>query len=479
VDPKDIFGLIVKADERMKYATDENRDLRKRQARELLVRALDAARASGHDELVEQVETRLSDLGVPSLASTLREAATVEEVVTVGEGSILILGGYGETGRRIAELLPRRTARPLVIAGRDASKARLLAEDLGGRFPGAPVVGARLDAQDVEAARRAMEGVALFVNATTSGVPGAAVTGAAIDAGADVIDLQYPAWDAMAASELAARAETAGRCVVTQAGFHPGVPAALVRWAAARVPELETAWVGGLLRQSGGFPYTPAVDDLVLSFRGYRAHLYRDGQWERIPFTRVESMPAVWFDFGFGRQRTALMDLDEMLALPELVPSIRRCGFSVAGFDPITDWVVGMLIFAALPFWGRRPVKPLSKLLCWSTRTFSRPPYGIVVQLEAEGHTDGRPVGLRLGLFHQDGYDMTAIPAVSMIEQLLDGSARRPGLQPMGLAVDPDRLLADLLSLGARVRLCGRGAVEGLSLGRPPRGVRRRRSRPS
>lgn len=479
MDPSEIFGLIVKADERLKYATEENRDLRTRRARELLVRALHAARAIGDDSLVQQVETRLADLGRPPLAWGSREAVEAGEVVAASEGSVLILGGYGETGRRIAELLARRATRPLVLAGRDPSKASSLAEDLNARFPGVSIVGARLDARDPEAVGRAMDGVALFVNATTSSVPGPAVAGAALDAGADVVDLQFPPWDVMASSGLAARAETLGRCVVTQAGFHPGVPAALVRWAAARVPELETAWVGGLLRESGGFPYTPAVDDLVLSFRGYRAHLYRDGRWEHIPFTRAESMPAVWFDFGFGRQRTSLMDLDEMLALPELVPSISRCGFSVAGFDPVTDWVVGMLIFAALPFWGQRPVTPLSKLLCWSTRTFARPPYGIVVQLEAEGHTGGRSVELRLALSHEDGYDMTAIPAVSMIEQLLDGNARRPGVRPMGLAVDPERLIADVLSMGVRVRMRGRGAVEGLSLSGLTRGARRRRSRPS
>ena len=77
MDPEDIFGLIVRADERLKYATDETRDLRKRQARELLVRALDAARASGNDALAEQGERRLSDLAMPLIvdgAPTLEPA---------------------------------------------------------------------------------------------------------------------------------------------------------------------------------------------------------------------------------------------------------------------------------------------------------------------------------------------------------------------------------------------------------------------
>ncbi|GBC86425.1 hypothetical protein HRbin12_00413 [bacterium HR12] len=63
MEPAEIFELIVKADERVKYATPENADLRRRQARELLERARDAARALGHAELLRQAEIRLADLG--------------------------------------------------------------------------------------------------------------------------------------------------------------------------------------------------------------------------------------------------------------------------------------------------------------------------------------------------------------------------------------------------------------------------------
>jgi hypothetical protein len=63
VDPKEIFELIVKADEKLKYATSGKADVRRRQARDLLEQARDAAREIGNDALVAQAETRLSDLG--------------------------------------------------------------------------------------------------------------------------------------------------------------------------------------------------------------------------------------------------------------------------------------------------------------------------------------------------------------------------------------------------------------------------------
>jgi hypothetical protein len=63
MEPKEIFELIVKADEKVKYSTADNADVREGQARELLVRARDEARAIGNDQLLEQAERRLTDLG--------------------------------------------------------------------------------------------------------------------------------------------------------------------------------------------------------------------------------------------------------------------------------------------------------------------------------------------------------------------------------------------------------------------------------
>ena len=62
MEPREIFELIVKADERLKYAKPEQLETRRRQARELLERARSEAIASGNDALVEQAETRLADL---------------------------------------------------------------------------------------------------------------------------------------------------------------------------------------------------------------------------------------------------------------------------------------------------------------------------------------------------------------------------------------------------------------------------------
>lgn len=62
MEPAEIFELIVKADEKIKYATAAKGDVRAKQAADLLAQAKSEAQAIGNEPLVQQVEVRLRDL---------------------------------------------------------------------------------------------------------------------------------------------------------------------------------------------------------------------------------------------------------------------------------------------------------------------------------------------------------------------------------------------------------------------------------
>ncbi len=62
MDEKEIFDLILRADDALKYATEEKIPARARQARDFLTQALEEARAIGNEGLVQQAERRLADL---------------------------------------------------------------------------------------------------------------------------------------------------------------------------------------------------------------------------------------------------------------------------------------------------------------------------------------------------------------------------------------------------------------------------------
>jgi hypothetical protein len=63
VEPNEIWELIVKADERLKYAREDQAELRKGQSETFLREALAAARDIGNTQLEGQALTRLRDLG--------------------------------------------------------------------------------------------------------------------------------------------------------------------------------------------------------------------------------------------------------------------------------------------------------------------------------------------------------------------------------------------------------------------------------
>jgi hypothetical protein len=63
MQPNEIWELLVKADELLKYATEQRRAVRAAQATEILTRALAEAEAIGNAPLAEQARTRLRDLG--------------------------------------------------------------------------------------------------------------------------------------------------------------------------------------------------------------------------------------------------------------------------------------------------------------------------------------------------------------------------------------------------------------------------------
>jgi len=63
MEPDEIWQTIVKADEALKYATDDRADRRRQQAVERLREALREAEEIGNAQLAEQARRRLGDLG--------------------------------------------------------------------------------------------------------------------------------------------------------------------------------------------------------------------------------------------------------------------------------------------------------------------------------------------------------------------------------------------------------------------------------
>jgi len=364
--------------------------------------------------------------------------------------TILLLGGYGNAGERIARLLLRETDARLILAGRSGARATRAADRLNHESEGERVSSLLVDAADPRSLHRALEGVDLLVNAASTVGQTETVARAALDTGADWFDI-LPSHHKLAyLMSIRESIAQAGCCFMTEGGFHPGLPAVLVRFAATFLDRLQRASVGMAFRLDwGGLDLSPGtVTEFVEELAVYRSAVFDHGSWIGQPWWRSRRM-----DFGepLGVRSTVPARSAELEQLCVGHPSLVELGLWVAGFNWFVDWVGFGAGSLALRLFGRRAIRPVGRTISWGLRRFSRPPWGAVILVEAGGWKKGRLVGVRGVVSHRDAYDLTAAPAAAAILQYLDGSARRAGLWLQGLAVDPRRFMADLERLGAAV----------------------------
>jgi hypothetical protein len=372
----------------------------------------------------------------------------------MNQATIVILGGYGNTGRALARLLLEHSQESLLLAGRDGQKATREAAAWNECFPGERVRGLAADAADPGSLRQAFAGADLVVVASSTSAVAGTVAEAALEGGLDYMDPHYSRSKLAVLGEMAPRIEAAGRCFITDAGFHPGLPAALVRFAATRFDRLRTARVGSVIQIDwNALTFSEAtLEELVTEFRDYQSLHYKDGRWRSMGW--LESFRPVWmtFDHGFGRRYTMPMFLEEMRPLPDLVPGLEETGFFVGGFNWFVDWVLLPVGTGLLWLWPRGGGKPFGRAMEWGLRRFTKPPYGTLLQLEARGSKGGAESSLLVSVYHDDGYVLTAAPMVACLLQVMDGSVRRPGLHFQALLAEPVRLLKDLERMGVEVR---------------------------
>jgi len=367
---------------------------------------------------------------------------------------ILILGGYGNTGLPIAELLLQETDCRVVLAGRSRDKAEAEGLRLNDRLAGERVRAAVVDAADRNSLRRAMSGVDLVVVASSTSQYVEQVATAALDAGIDYCDVQYSTAKLAVLQGMAERIEAEGRCFVTEGGFHPGLPAALVRYIAPRFDQLESARVGSVIKIDWeDLEFSPAtMEEMVTEFIDFEMLEYEEGEWRKASWWSMWKPMTMDFGQPFDRQYCAPMFLEEMRSLPEHYPTLRETGFFVGGFNWFVDWIVMPVGLALLKLSPGRMAQPVGRLMAWGLKHFSKPPYGTLLKLEAEGIRAGERQRIDLVLSHPDGYLFTAIPMVACLLQILDESARRPGLWLQAHIVEPERMMADMERLGIGVQ---------------------------
>ncbi len=354
--------------------------------------------------------------------------------------NILILGGYGYTGKWLAKHLLAQTNHTVILAGRNSEKATAYAKELNSDRLSVR----QMDAADANSMRDGLKGVDFLLVAAPTTHQADTVIEAALHAGVDYLDVQFS--DVKLASLYKHKAEIRKKnlCFITEAGYHPGLPSAMVRYAAGKLDVIESALTAGYLN-IGEIPYTEAVDELMEGFIHYQAQVFKNGAW-----TKPTSWNMRKFDFGegIGKRDCYSMFFEEMRELPAMYPTLKETGFYISGSNWIADLLITPIVMVGLKLFPKRGIRPLGKLTWWAMGK-SKPPYRVVLKVEAKGLLNGSRIRVHARCEHEDGYELTAIPVVALLMQY--DRVRKSGLHMMGHLADPDQLFRDMEGMGAKI----------------------------
>ena len=373
---------------------------------------------------------------------------------------ILIIGGYGNTGRLLARLLLERTEASihLILAGRNEKRARALAAELNRDVSHTNrVTGRFLDASDKSSLLKAFQDVHLVVVASSTATYVEQIAKRAIDTGTDYLDINYSRSKIATLQSMQNEIKNSGLCFITDGGFHPGLPSVLVRHIARYFQHLDSAVVGSLIRidwASLESMSTETMEEFAGEFVDFTSNVYKEGTWKDAGI--MASLNPRKMDFGkpFGLGYCIPCYLEELKELPTMFPHISETGFYVGGLNWAVDWIISPIVMLALKIWPLRAKRAMGRFLYWGLRTFSSPPYRTILKVEAKGEgKDGRPLEKSLMVSHEDGYALTAIPVAATIAQYLSEkeSIHKPGLWFQANIVDPERLLVDMNDMGVKI----------------------------
>jgi saccharopine dehydrogenase (NAD+, L-lysine-forming) len=350
---------------------------------------------------------------------------------------ILILGGYGVVGRRIAARLASGFPEHVIIAGRDPAAAESACREIGH--------GCRhrhIDMAERSSIDAGIDGVGTVISCVAQ--PHHHAMNAAVERGLAYTDVAPRLFIDANLRRDADKARRSGACIVLGAGLSPGVSNMMALSLATLVghpDRIETAILLSLGDEYGRDSLRHVVEAAARPFsvhengRPRQASAFSEGK-------RVDFGP------GFGVQTAYLFPWSDVVSYPETL----RVRSSMGRFALHPTWAAaacGWLVKSgALPQLNarlhRRPHEPLPGL-DWLKRVYAKDDrFSLVVSVTAEGRE------LRTQLTGRKQAEVTAAAAAEFVRLLASREVDAPGVWLPEEAMMAEPFLRKLAALGYR-----------------------------
>ena len=365
---------------------------------------------------------------------------------------VLLLGGYGTFGGRLARLLADEARLTLVIAGRSQAKAQAFCAGLSTKAAVVPLLFDRERA--LEPQLRAIE-PDVIVDASgpfqAYGVDPYRVVRAALALGINYLDLADGSDFVKGIAQFDGQARAKGLFMLAGVSSFPVLTAAVIRRLSEGVARLDTV-LGGIAPS----PHANVglnVIRAIASYAGTPVKLRREGR-DATGYALIESVRYTIAPPGripLDPIRFSLVDVPDLQVVPQLWPSLRSVWLGAGPVPAI--WHRALSAFALAVRW--RLVPSLSPLAGLMYRTMNRLVFGEHRGGMFVAVTGATPDGTRIARsWHMvaEGDDGPLIPSMAaeaIIRRCLAGLAPAPGARPALTELE----LADYEALFARRRI--------------------------
>lgn len=327
---------------------------------------------------------------------------------------ILITGGYGTVGSRVAaDLAPDYPGR-LVLAGRSAAKAGQLAAEIG-----YGVRGRRIDVGNPASVEAALGGVGVLVSCVDQPEPH--LLRAAIARGLACTDIAPHLMTRRPTEGMKAEATHTGARIVLGAGLAPGISSLLARMGADRVGAVDSVESNVLL--SAGDTYGPASRKYIMEEIAMAYAVRIEGREVLMrPFSRSAR---VNFPPPLGERTAYPFPFSDQVFFPSTLgarTAITRLALDPPWLGALLSALVRLRVTGALRRQGSSQERG-QQLIARLQRRYERSDwYSVVVDVRG---ARGR---VRASLVGRGQASGTAIGAAAVVRALADGEVEKSGI---------------------------------------------------